>query len=80
MLGGCAKFFKLENNNEFREGDRIIRIDLSRTIDYVLSWRLCKSGERILSWVYVGANEINFNSKIEDNKVFVIEIEKELKG
>jgi hypothetical protein len=29
---------------------------------------------------YVGANEINFNSKIEDNWVFVIEIEKELKG
>jgi hypothetical protein len=48
-LGGCAKFFKLEDNSEFREGDRIVKIELSRTIDYVLSWRLCKSGERILS-------------------------------
>jgi hypothetical protein len=67
-LGRCAKFFKLENNNEFREGDKIIRIELSKAITYVLSW------------VYVGANEINFSSKIEDIWVFIIEIEKELKG
>jgi hypothetical protein len=48
-LGGCAKFFKLENNSEFREGDKIFRIELSKTVAYVLSWRLCKSGESILS-------------------------------
>jgi hypothetical protein len=66
-LGGCAKFFKLEDNSEFREGDRIIRIELSRAITCVLSWRLCKSGERILSWVYVGVIEINFSSRIEVN-------------
>jgi hypothetical protein len=79
-LGGCAKFFKPEYNSEFREGDRINRIDLLRVVACVLSWRLCKSGEGILSWVYVGANDINFNSRIKDKWVLVIEIEKELKG
>jgi len=63
-----CKVFKLENNNEFREGDKIIRIELSKAITYVLNW------------VYVGVNEINFNSKIKDIWVFIIEIEKELKG
>jgi hypothetical protein len=79
-LGRCAKNFKLEYNSEFKEEDRIIRIELSRAVAYVLSWRLCKSGEGILSWVYVGANEINFNSRIKDNWVLVIESEKKFKG
>jgi hypothetical protein len=48
-LGGCAKFFKLEDNSEFMEGDKIIRIELSKAIIYVVNWRLSKSGERILN-------------------------------
>jgi hypothetical protein len=30
LLGGCAKFFKLEHSNEFREEDRINKVELSR--------------------------------------------------
>jgi len=32
-----------------------------------------------LSWAYVGFNEINFNNKIEDNRMLAIEIEEEHK-
>jgi hypothetical protein len=77
LLGGCAKFFKLEHSSEFREGDRIIRVELFGITTCVLSWRLCKSGDRILRWVYVGADEISFSSRIDDNRVLTIEIEEE---
>jgi hypothetical protein len=60
-LGGSVKFFKPKDNNEFKEGDRIIRIEFYRVVAYVLG---SKSGERVLGWVYVGIIEINFISKI----------------
>lgn len=42
-----------------------------------LSWKLCKRGEGLLSWVYVGANEISFNSKITGSYILAMEIEEE---
>jgi len=42
---------------------------------HVLNWRICRSGNGILNWVYASANEINFNNKIEGNQVLAIEIE-----
>jgi hypothetical protein len=49
LLGGCAKFFKFEHNNEFKEGDRLIRLEFSRTTIVLLNWKLCRRGERLLN-------------------------------
>jgi hypothetical protein len=67
LLRGCAKFFKLEDYNEFREGDRIVKMEFSRVVACFQSWKLCKSGDVILSWVYAGANEISFSHRIKSN-------------
>jgi hypothetical protein len=40
-------FSKLECSGELKEGDNIIRVEFSRFVDCVLSWRLCRSGKRI---------------------------------
>jgi hypothetical protein len=77
LLGGCAKFFKLEHSNEFKEGDRIVRVELFGVTACVLSWRLCKSGDRILRWVYASVDEISFSIRIEGNQFLTIEIEEE---
>jgi hypothetical protein len=37
FVGRMCKVFQNENNSEFREGDRIIRIELSREVVHVLS-------------------------------------------
>jgi len=71
-LGGSIKFFKLECSGELKEGDRIIRVEFSRSAACVLSWRLYCTREGILNWAYLGSNEINFS-----NKMLVIEIEDE---
>ncbi len=76
-MGGCAKFFKLDHSSEFREGDRIIRVELFGVTTCVLSWRLCKSGDRILRWVYASADEISFSIRIVGNRVLAIEMEEE---
>jgi hypothetical protein len=67
LLRGCAKNFKLEHRSEFREGDRFVKVEFSRVVACVQSWKLCKSGDWILNWVYAGVDEINFNSRIEGN-------------
>ncbi len=77
LFGGCAKFFQPKHSNDFKEGNRIIRVELSKVIACVISWRLCKSGNKVLSWVYVGANEIRFSSRIKGNQVWAIKIKEE---
>lgn len=57
------------------EGDKIIKVEFSRFVAYVLSQKFCHNGEGILSWAYVRSNEIKFSNKIEDNKMLVVEIE-----
>ncbi len=48
LLRGCAKFFKPEHNNEFREGDKLVRLEFS--IYYCFSeLKLCMGGEGLLS-------------------------------
>jgi hypothetical protein len=77
LLGGCAKFFKCKHNNEFREGDKLVMLEFSRATIILLSWKLCKRGEGLLSWVYANVDEISFNSKIEGNCILAMEIEEE---
>jgi hypothetical protein len=79
LLRGCAKFFKLEHCSEFREGNRIVKVEFYGVVACVQSWKLCKSGDGILSWVYAGVDEISFSSRIEGNQVLAIEIEEERK-
>jgi hypothetical protein len=74
---GCAKFFKFEHSNEFKEGDKLVRLEFSGATIVHLNWKLCRGSERLLSWVYVGVNKISFSNKIEGNRVLAIEIEKE---
>jgi hypothetical protein len=69
----------LEYNNELREGNRIIIVEFLGSNACVLSWRLCKSGEIFLNWVFASSNEMNFSSEIESNKVLAIEMEEECK-
>ncbi len=42
-----------------------------------LSWKSCKRGEGLLSWVYASADEISFSSKIESNYILAMETEEE---
>jgi hypothetical protein len=79
IIGGCAKKFNHEYNSELIKGDKIIRVEFIRSNVCVLNWRLYKSGEGILNWVYASSNEMNFSSKIEGNQVLAIEMEKECK-
>lgn len=44
LLGGFAKFFKPKYNNEFKEGDRVIRVVLSKFDACVLRWKLYQNG------------------------------------
>jgi hypothetical protein len=67
LLEGCAKLFQLEYGSEFKEGDRIIRVELFGAIACVLSWRLYRSGDGMLNWVYACVNDINFSARIEGN-------------
>ncbi len=76
-MGGCEKFFKLDHSSEFKEGDRITRVELFGVTTCVLNWRLCKSGDRILRWVYASVDEISFSIRIEGNQFLTIEIEEE---
>jgi hypothetical protein len=80
IIGGCVKKFNHEYNNELIKGDKIIKVEFPRSNACVLNWRLCKSGEGILSWVYASFDEINFSSKIESNRVLAIEMEEECKS
>jgi hypothetical protein len=41
LLGGFAKFIKLEYNDKLQEGNHIIRVEFFRCEAYVLSWKLC---------------------------------------
>jgi hypothetical protein len=50
---------------------------VSRATACVLSWKFCNNVEWRLNWVYIGADEIHFSSKIESNHFFAIEIEEE---
>jgi hypothetical protein len=77
--GGSTKFFKLECNDEFKEFDKIIKVEFSRSTTCLLNWRLCCSGEGVLSWIYARSNDINFNNKIKGNMMLAIKIEKECK-
>jgi hypothetical protein len=77
LLGGCPKNFKLEQINEFRGGDKLIRLEFFGTTIVLLNWKLCRGGKGLLSLVYEGANEISFNSKIEGNLIIAMEIEEE---
>ncbi len=49
LLEGGVRFFKPKHNSEFREGNKIIRVELSRTTACVLSWKFCNSAERRLN-------------------------------
>ncbi len=40
LLRGCAKFFKLEHNSEFREGNRIVKVEFFGVVACVQSWKL----------------------------------------
>jgi hypothetical protein len=55
----------------------IVKMEFSRVVTCVRSWKLCRNGDGILSWVYAHANEISFSSIIEGNWVLAIEIEEE---
>jgi len=77
LLGRCEKFFKPKHNDEFRERDLLVMLEFFGTTIVFLSWKLCKRGEGLLSWVYVGANEISFNSKITGSYILAMEIEEE---
>jgi hypothetical protein len=67
LLKGCEKKFKLKHHSEFKEGDRIVKVEFFGVVACVQSWKLCKSGDGILSWVYVNVDEISFRSRIEGN-------------
>jgi hypothetical protein len=43
LLRRCAKFFKLEHNSEFKEGNRIVKVEFFGVVACVQSWKLCKS-------------------------------------
>jgi len=77
LLGRCEKFFNPKHNDEFRERDLLVMLEFFGTTIVFLSWKLCKRGEGLLSWVYVGANEISFNSKITGSYILAMEIEEE---
>lgn len=54
-------------------------MELFGGIACVLSWKLYRSGDGMLSQVYASGNEINFSGRIEGNQVFVVKIEEEWK-
>jgi hypothetical protein len=65
LLKGGARFFKPKHNSEFREGDKTITVELSKATACMLNWKFCNNVEGRLNWVYISADEISFNSKIE---------------
>ncbi len=73
----CAKFFKPKHKYEFKEGDKLVKLEFFGAIIVFLSWKLCRRGKGLLSWVYACTNEISFNSKIEGNHILAMEIEEE---
>jgi hypothetical protein len=72
-----CNFFKLEHNNEFKEGNRIIKVEFFGVVACVQSWKLCRNGDGMLSWVYAGVDDISFSSRIEGNRVLAIENEED---
>jgi hypothetical protein len=74
-LGGFAKFFKPKYNNEFKEGDRVIRVGFSKFDACVLRWKLYKNGEKVLVWGYASFDNITFNNNIKGNKLLELRME-----
>lgn len=77
LLGGFAKFFKPKYSNEIKEGDRVIRVDLSKFATYVLRWRLCKNGERVIVWGYEGYDTTTFSNNIKGNRLLELRMEED---
>jgi hypothetical protein len=57
-------------------GDRIIRVELVGSFACVLSLKLCKNGKGVIVWVYVGCNDVDFNNKVEGNKLLITKLKK----
>ncbi len=77
LLGGFAKFLKPKSNNEFKEGDKVIRVELSKFDACVLRWKLYKNGEKVLVWGYAGSDNMTFSNNIKGNRLLELRMEED---
>ncbi len=80
LLESFARFFKPEHNSNLQKGDQIVRLELFRSENHVLSWKLCRNGKGVLVWVFVGADDIQFNNKVNNNIIMALKIEVQCAG
>jgi hypothetical protein len=75
LLGGFVKLFKPKYNNEFKEGDKVIRVELSKFDACVLRWKLYKNGEKVLVWGYASFDNTTFSNNIKGNMLLELRME-----
>jgi len=77
FLGGFAKKIKPKYSNEFKEGDKVIKVELFKFVACVLRWKLYKNGKRVLVWGYEGYDNITFSNSIKGNRLLELRMEED---